>query len=229
MRFFMDCSARMFELGWWPIHSVILSLEGTMTRSVDIYIWAMIAILFGCEPSWQLKDVQISNASGTATVTGNAFKKDDYTSLGMDLEVKFFDDGYKVVIAEETVRNIGRYIEVDEAEAFEASHYSAKFKSAGGDYEKICAKLMSMDAGLWDWQNVGCLTSVEPPEDDGSSGSGAGSDSGSGSGSSDTDCIHESSCCKVCDESKACGDSCIPASSTCHQPRGCACDSWEVC
>jgi hypothetical protein len=33
------------------------------------------------------------------------------------------------------------------------------------------------------------------------------------------------SCCKVCGaNSKACGDSCISLSKTCHQPPGCACD-----
>lgn len=32
------------------------------------------------------------------------------------------------------------------------------------------------------------------------------------------------SCCKVCRSSKACGDSCISASKSCHQPVGCACD-----
>jgi hypothetical protein len=31
-------------------------------------------------------------------------------------------------------------------------------------------------------------------------------------------------CCKVCNKGKACGDSCINRSYTCHQPPGCACD-----
>lgn len=30
-------------------------------------------------------------------------------------------------------------------------------------------------------------------------------------------------CCKVCSNSKACGDSCISKDKTCHQPPGCAC------
>ncbi len=30
-------------------------------------------------------------------------------------------------------------------------------------------------------------------------------------------------CCKYCKDSKPCGDSCIPKTSTCHQPQGCAC------
>lgn len=38
-----------------------------------------------------------------------------------------------------------------------------------------------------------------------------------------------SSCCKVCTNSQACGDSCISSSFNCHQPPGCACDSFEVC
>lgn len=33
-------------------------------------------------------------------------------------------------------------------------------------------------------------------------------------------------CCKVCREGKACGDSCISASLTCHQPPGCACNAY---
>jgi hypothetical protein len=31
-------------------------------------------------------------------------------------------------------------------------------------------------------------------------------------------------CCKVCSKGKACGDSCISRSKTCHKGRGCACD-----
>lgn len=31
-------------------------------------------------------------------------------------------------------------------------------------------------------------------------------------------------CCKVCTSSKACGDSCIPKSSTCNKSSGCACN-----
>lgn len=32
------------------------------------------------------------------------------------------------------------------------------------------------------------------------------------------------SCCKVCSKGKACGDSCISRSYTCHRAPGCACD-----
>ena len=31
-------------------------------------------------------------------------------------------------------------------------------------------------------------------------------------------------CCKICKKGKACGDSCISKSYTCHKPKGCACD-----
>jgi len=31
-------------------------------------------------------------------------------------------------------------------------------------------------------------------------------------------------CCKVCHKGKACGNTCIRRSATCHQPPGCACD-----
>lgn len=31
-------------------------------------------------------------------------------------------------------------------------------------------------------------------------------------------------CCKYCSKGKACGDSCISRSLTCHHPSGCACD-----
>ena len=34
----------------------------------------------------------------------------------------------------------------------------------------------------------------------------------------------DASCCKLCQKGKACGNSCISASYTCHQPAGCACD-----
>jgi hypothetical protein len=31
-------------------------------------------------------------------------------------------------------------------------------------------------------------------------------------------------CCKICKKGKACGNSCINRSYTCHQPQGCACN-----
>lgn len=31
-------------------------------------------------------------------------------------------------------------------------------------------------------------------------------------------------CCKICTTGKACGNSCISRSYTCHKPKGCACD-----
>jgi hypothetical protein len=36
-----------------------------------------------------------------------------------------------------------------------------------------------------------------------------------------------SGCCKVCHAGIACGDSCISAGKTCHQPTGCACNSFD--
>jgi hypothetical protein len=35
-------------------------------------------------------------------------------------------------------------------------------------------------------------------------------------------------CCSVCTSGKACGNSCISQSSTCHQPPGCACDADDA-
>ena len=43
----------------------------------------------------------------------------------------------------------------------------------------------------------------------------------------DDDC--DSNCCKICDESQACGDSCIANDLECSQPPGCACEEWEAC
>lgn len=37
--------------------------------------------------------------------------------------------------------------------------------------------------------------------------------------------IDTQSCCKMCSTGKACGDSCISRSYTCHKAPGCACDS----
>lgn len=34
----------------------------------------------------------------------------------------------------------------------------------------------------------------------------------------------QQTCCKICSKGKACGNSCISRSYTCHQPPGCACD-----
>ena len=31
-------------------------------------------------------------------------------------------------------------------------------------------------------------------------------------------------CCKVCTTGKACGDTCIATTDTCHSPPGCACN-----
>ncbi len=39
---------------------------------------------------------------------------------------------------------------------------------------------------------------------------------------------YRASCCKVCTNSQACGNSCISNSYTCHQPDGCACNANEV-
>ena len=33
----------------------------------------------------------------------------------------------------------------------------------------------------------------------------------------------EHPCCKVCENSKPCGDSCIPKNRQCFRPKGCAC------
>ena len=42
-------------------------------------------------------------------------------------------------------------------------------------------------------------------------------------------CIPADQCCKVCSKGKACGNSCIRQSYTCHKGRGCACNADEVC
>lgn len=35
-------------------------------------------------------------------------------------------------------------------------------------------------------------------------------------------------CCRVCSTGKACGNSCISRSYTCHKGRGCACNASEL-
>lgn len=42
-------------------------------------------------------------------------------------------------------------------------------------------------------------------------------------------CIPAAKCCKICDAGKACGNSCISRSKSCHKGRGCSCDADEVC
>jgi micrococcal nuclease len=42
-------------------------------------------------------------------------------------------------------------------------------------------------------------------------------------------CIPADQCCKVCRKGQVCGDSCISATATCRQGRGCACDAAVVC
>ena len=47
--------------------------------------------------------------------------------------------------------------------------------------------------------------------------------------SAPTDCRPRATCCRICRKGKACGDSCIERSLTCHKGRGCACDEVEIC
>ena len=42
-------------------------------------------------------------------------------------------------------------------------------------------------------------------------------------------CVEETSCCKVCDSGKACGDTCIDSDSSCSVSDGCACDPEDIC
>lgn len=42
-------------------------------------------------------------------------------------------------------------------------------------------------------------------------------------------CTPADQCCRICSKGKACGDSCIRQSYTCHKGRGCACNADEVC
>jgi hypothetical protein len=42
-------------------------------------------------------------------------------------------------------------------------------------------------------------------------------------------CVPERWCCRICSESKACGDSCIDRDLNCNVGDGCACNAWEVC
>lgn len=42
-------------------------------------------------------------------------------------------------------------------------------------------------------------------------------------------CTPREECCKICDEGKACGNSCIRRSYNCHKGVGCACDAESVC
>ena len=38
--------------------------------------------------------------------------------------------------------------------------------------------------------------------------------------------LQPAACCKVCIKGKACGNSCISKSKTCHKAPGCACDGY---
>jgi hypothetical protein len=37
-------------------------------------------------------------------------------------------------------------------------------------------------------------------------------------------CAAHGGCCRICTTGKACGDSCIARSKTCHKGKGCACN-----
>lgn len=43
-------------------------------------------------------------------------------------------------------------------------------------------------------------------------------------GSTSPSANNQTTCCKVCSKGKACGNSCISRSDTCHKAPGCACD-----
>lgn len=43
------------------------------------------------------------------------------------------------------------------------------------------------------------------------------------------ECTPAEKCCKICDEGRACGKTCIAKNKTCHVGRGCACNASEVC
>jgi hypothetical protein len=42
-------------------------------------------------------------------------------------------------------------------------------------------------------------------------------------------CVPAERCCRICEEGKACGDSCIRKTFNCHKGHGCACNQSEVC
>lgn len=42
-------------------------------------------------------------------------------------------------------------------------------------------------------------------------------------------CVPAAQCCRICDNGKACGNSCIHAAFSCHKEHGCACNRSEVC
>ena len=42
-------------------------------------------------------------------------------------------------------------------------------------------------------------------------------------------CVPRALCCKTCEQGKACGNSCISRTRTCHKAGGCACDADAIC
>ncbi len=52
---------------------------------------------------------------------------------------------------------------------------------------------------------------------------------GSGGGGGGEECVDSSSCCRVCDQGQACGDTCIDLDLTCSAGDGCACNPSELC
>jgi hypothetical protein len=42
-------------------------------------------------------------------------------------------------------------------------------------------------------------------------------------------CVPRALCCKTCEHGKACGNSCISRSSSCHKNAGCACNADVIC
>jgi endonuclease I len=45
----------------------------------------------------------------------------------------------------------------------------------------------------------------------------------------ETACRQRSSCCRICKDSRACGDRCISVSTACGAEPGCACDAVGIC
>ena len=42
-------------------------------------------------------------------------------------------------------------------------------------------------------------------------------------------CVPRALCCKMCERGKACGNSCISRSRSCHKDAGCACNADVIC
>ena len=112
------------------------------------------------------------------------------------------------------------YVQGEDIEAWMVLNgWALAYRRFSTDYLNEEAEARAAQAGIWrgafvapwDWRRGVRLSSAAPDEAEQLSPAPAQPEL--------------AACCKICRKGKACGNSCISRSYTCHKPPGCACDA----